>query len=279
MGKIKEALISDFLKKPIKIGDSVYVRGLGRQDKNSMGNSAEVIDIITNTDGSISVSIMEHGSVIKINPDDYERVTNTIGVNVFTTKDMRIRNFYFDLRGIMSFLSIGTEKTDTYNIKGVDVDPVNWNPYVVSKNGTNEYYQREFVWSLKDKQNLIDSIYNYINCGSILVRKRSWQEIEKLIENGQSDVAFIDIVDGKQRMNAISEFTTDQFPDSYGNFFSDLSKRSHGIFYTSQLFSFGVMDEDIDDQMIIKQFLKLNFTGVPQSSEHLEFVKSINNRM
>ena len=56
------------------------------------------------------------------------------------------------------------------------------------KDGNKEYYQRDFCWTIKDKQLLIDSIYNQINCGQILVRKRSWQHMKEEVENGLDEV-------------------------------------------------------------------------------------------
>ena len=102
------------------------------------------------------------------------------------------------------------------------------------KNGEKLYYQRDLCWSLEDKQNLIDSIYNGINLGLILIRKREWSEIEKLRKSGETELAFNDIIDGKQRLNAIKEFLHEEFPDSNGNFYSDLSTLAQNKFMNHQ---------------------------------------------
>jgi uncharacterized protein with ParB-like and HNH nuclease domain len=46
-------------------------------------------------------------------------------------------------------------------MKNIYVAELNWNPFVYNKNGEKERYQRDFVWKLKDKQTLIDSIYQH----------------------------------------------------------------------------------------------------------------------
>lgn len=41
----KEKLIQEYLAEPIKVGDTVHVKGLGSQDKNYIGNTCEVLEI------------------------------------------------------------------------------------------------------------------------------------------------------------------------------------------------------------------------------------------
>ena len=46
-----------------------------------------------------------------------------------------------------------------------------------------------------------------------------------------------------------------------------------------ELFAYAEMDEDATDDMVLSQFLKLNFAGVPQSKEHIEYVKEISKNL
>ena len=55
-------------------------------------------------------------------------------------------------------------------IDGVKVLELNDNPFVYDKEGNRLYYQRDYVWSLKDEQLFIESIYNGIECGKIVLR-------------------------------------------------------------------------------------------------------------
>ena len=52
-------------------------------------------------------------------------------------------------------------------------------PFVII-NGKKSYYQRPLVWELEDKQLLIESIYNSVDCGKILIRLKGWEELRDL---------------------------------------------------------------------------------------------------
>ena len=67
----------------------------------------------------------------------------------------------------------------------------------------------------------------------------------------------------------------DEFPDLYGNYYSELSDRAKNRFGRNQLFIYCEMDEKALDKDVITQFLKLNFCGVPQSESHIEYVRSL----
>ncbi len=95
---------------------------------------------------------------------------------------------------------------------------------------------------------------------------------------GETDLSWNDIVDGKQRLNALVGFINNEFTDSYGNYYADLSNSSQHDVTNHQLFSYAEMPDNTKDEDVIKQFLKLNFTGVPQSREHIDFVKSLQNK-
>ena len=94
-------------------------------------------------------------------------------------------------------------------------------------------------------------------------------------KNGETELAFKDIVDGKQRLNAIKEFLHDEFPDISGNYYSDLSSSAQTKFMNHQMLQYAEMENGTTDEDILFQFLKLNFAGVPQSKEHIEHVKSL----
>ena len=62
----------------------------------------------------------------------------------------------------------------------------------------NDTYQREEVWSEKEKQYLIDSIVRKLPIPQIFIRVKSDVELE--------------IVDGQQRLTSIWEFLDNKFP-------------------------------------------------------------------
>lgn len=152
---------------------------------------------------------------------------------------------------------------------------VNFNPKVIDLDGVGVVYQRPYVWSLKEKQLLISSIYNGIQIGTIIFKYVSWEDLETQINENGHGYSF-DCVDGKQRVNTIIEFMSNSFVDEYGNLFSDLSNRAQMHFKRYSSFSYGELDDKTPDKDIMKTFLTLNFAGVQMSQEHVDYVKNIN---
>ena len=270
----KEKQIEEYLKKPVVIGDNVYVRGLGIQDKSNWGNTTKVLKV--NEDESIVIMDYSEKTIKK---EDYKKNTTFIGYAPIVEKpwnsSLQITNF--DLESTL--YSVGFEKRkmifSTVSFGNTEVEELNWNPFIVDKNGKEILYQRDFVWSLKEKQSLIDSIYNNIDIGKIVIRKRPYQWVEKRIKQGKQ-ASFKDIVDGKQRLNAIIGFVQNKFPDSNGFYFDDFSDFSKAKFFSFKSFAYGELGEKASDEDVKSVFLGLNFTGVPMSQEHIDFVKSIN---
>lgn len=261
--------IEEYLNEPVKPGDKVTVRGLGRQDKKSWGSTASVIKIGENN----SVFIEEYKSLKEIQAEDWKKWTGHIGKNPFNTKRDSIRNINFQLSSIIHQLSLVERwKDKPYISNGVEISDCNWNPYVYDKEGNKLYYQRDFVWTLKDKQLLIDSIYNNIDCGKILIRKRSFAEIDEMTTNGEKNVALQEVVDGKQRLDAIRGFLNNEYKDSFGNYYKDLSENAKWRFTEHQLFSYSELPENTKDEEVLEQFLKLSICGRPQDPKHISKV-------
>lgn len=275
----KDALLKEKENSPIVEGESLYVfeKAITPYKKDSV---KEILCVVKSVDGdTLTVCEKNYSEPIKIKKSDVSsRYTINIGANPFADQTHDVRPVAFALESVIHLLNLDneSEKENKYEIEGIRVKCANWNPYVFV-NGEKKYYQREFVWSLRDKQNLIESIYQNIDCGKILVRHRGWDELKQLAKSGETELFWNDIVDGKQRMDAVRGFINDEFPDLSGNYYSDLSFRSQNLFIRHQLFSFCELGENTSDEVILKQFLKLNFAGVPQSTEHIEYVKSLLN--
>lgn len=259
----KERLIEEYLKQPLKVGDVIFVQGLGSQDKKSWFSSTEVVDIIDEVP-----YIIEHRNKRPVT-EQWKKSVNHIGSNPFSEEYDKVRSINYQLESVLHQLY----KEDRYDIKGTPIKTSNDNPFVFV-NGEKKYYQRPLCWSLEDKQLLIDSIYNYVDCGKILIRNRGWKELEEL-EKGGHELAWRDIIDGKQRINAVKTFMDNEYPDTNGNYFKDLSEHSQRRFTSHQLFSYSELPESSKDEDVLRQFLKLNFSGVPQSKEHLDYIKSL----
>lgn len=229
----------------------------------------------------MTVIRLDYNTEHQIAPSDViERATGHIGVDPFAPKDHRIRPIQFSLESVLHKINAFNTREEhlKYDIEKVIVAEVNWNPFVYTKEGKKEYYQRPLVWTLKDKQSLIASIYNNIDCGKLLIRNRSFEELREMHDRGD-EMAFADIVDGKQRLDAIISFMKQEFPDLDGNFYGDLSAYAQHHFTDHQLLSYSEISENTPDENVVYQFLRLNFAGVPQSLEHIQFVQSIQKKM
>jgi hypothetical protein len=197
-------------------------------------------------------------------------------INPFQQHNTYIKSVAFTLDSILHKLDLSpkySKRDEPYQINGLNVGECNFNPFVII-NGVKQYYQRPLVWSLEDKQNLIESIYHGIGCGTIIIKINDWNYLEKLATSGETELYFNDVVDGKQRLNAIAEFVNNKFSDKNGNYYREFSERAKHLFLDHQLFSYGEIT-NIDDEDVLKQFLKVNFAGVQQSLEHIEYVKSL----
>jgi len=74
----------------------------------------------------------------------------------------------------------------------------NLNPILVIK-GETIHFQRDLVWTIGEKQNLINSIYYGRNIGNFIFRKNHTERVFDLYDKGVFDVAFYDVVDGKNK--------------------------------------------------------------------------------
>ena len=151
---------------------------------------------------------------------------------------------------------------------GKEVLECDFDPWFLDKDGNKTYFQRGLVWNDDDKRSLIDSIYHGINIGAFVIGRRSY-------EAGVRHGSFHDIIDGKQRLNAIIEFGQGKFADSYGNYWNDLDDLAQRTFWNYNKQTLAIV-EDPSPELIKRIFLTVNYTGKPMSKEHIEFVKSIN---
>jgi uncharacterized protein with ParB-like and HNH nuclease domain len=198
----------------------------------------------------------------------------------FIDSSLNLQFTAFSLSEILRF-GIGFEcrnlifATDE-NISGVMVKEATDNPYIVDNDGKIQYYQRELVWELIDKRNLIDAMYNYTDIGKFVVVRNSYERLEDLIKKGfKKGLAFHELVDGKQRLNAIVEFMLDKFTDSNNKYYSELDLVHKRKLWSYNKCTIAILENATPDQ-IKRAFLNVNHTGKPMSREHIEFVKSLN---
>lgn len=277
----KKKMIEDYQASPFEVGQ-VVVCPPGSINTTRTSNNGTACVAVAVEDEHLIVVRQDRsldGNKYKVAKDLVKKSILDIGANPFYKKDstqfraFQLSSILFNLGITSSFVK--SQYPEIYLIGGKEVGDLNWNPFIYDKNGKKRYYQRDFVWSLKDKQLLIESVYQGIDCGKILIRKRGWKELEDMAKSGETELFFYDIVDGKQRLNAVEGFMKGEYPDLHGNYYGDLSARAMNAFSDHQLFAYSEMPENSKDEDVIHQFLKLNFMGVPQSSEHIEYIKSL----
>lgn len=121
-------------------------------------------------------------------------------------------------------------------------------------------YQREYVWDLEDKVDLIDSIMKNLDIGKFVYVFRGYG----------AENEFYEILDGKQRLTAIKEFYEDRFMYK-GKYFSDLSRRDQDTFLDR------IVDVAEVEGVTLKQkmeyFIRLNTKGRVMDKEHLAMVE------
>ena len=122
-------------------------------------------------------------------------------------------------------------------------------------------YQREHVWTTKDKIALIDSIFNNIDIGKFVFF---------LLDYG-SDV-FYEILDGKQRLSTLRDFYEDRFKYR-GYYFSELSRMDKNKFEEHSV-TIGYL-ENPNKHAIFDAFIKLNTCGKPMAKKHIDHVKKL----
>lgn len=123
-------------------------------------------------------------------------------------------------------------------------------------------YQRPYVWKLPDKIALIKSIWNNIDIGKFVFIQLPFKE----------GCCSYEILDGKQRLLTLIDFQEDRFAYE-GLTFSELNRKDQYAFKNTPV-SYAHI-ENVTKEQKLRYFLKLNTTGVPQDSAHLEKVKAM----
>jgi uncharacterized protein with ParB-like and HNH nuclease domain len=151
------------------------------------------------------------------------------------------------------------------NSKDIEID---WDVYLPT---INKNLQRDFVWDIEQKRELIWSI--------LLGRHIPHLAIINSIcdENFNKDKYLI--IDGKQRLSTIFKFIDDEFSiliEGSEYLFSELPNDYKNAILNYYFRTYMVneqFDNRITDQDKINWFKFINFSGTPQDKEHLESLK------
>lgn len=142
---------------------------------------------------------------------------------------------------------------------------LDWLFEIVNKNNCfdNPAYQRDYVWSLKDNIDYIDSVFSDRELGKFA-----------FINHGYEYEQNLEIMDGKQRINCIKNFLMDKFKYK-GYFWSELSKQDRMFFEGRSISVIEFDNKNLTKVDKLKIFININEGGVPQSDEHLKTVKKM----
>ena len=283
----KEA--QEYVTTDVMVGDFVSFEKKLIYSYNIGGKTdGKVVEISDN--GICKILVCDTGcsmnqQVVELHKDNLEKNPLFIGYDPFklVPKIQRLNLVSYDIGCLLSLVSPDYKYNDYYidcnDGKKRKMEELNWNPYVTDKDGNRQYYQRDFCWTVEDKSNLIESIYRGVDCGKIVLRKHSFEEVEKELKNGNDGFAFNDIVDGKQRLNALLGFVHNEFMDKNGHWYNDFSILAKRQFERKLCFSLAQLDERTTDEDVLKIFMLVNFAGKEMSKEHLDYVDSILKKM
>jgi hypothetical protein len=178
----------------------------------------------------------------------YERWTELLPYRTFEEKTEPDRleqdediQFSYSSRPIVSLLR-------SYYSSGIDLEPD---------------YQRGNVWTPEQEYMLIDSIYKNIDIGKFTVIRRSFK---KRLSH------YYEMLDGKQRLIALLRFYESRFRYK-GKYFHELCTRDQGHF-TNYSVNYSEC-KPLTDEQKYRYFLKLNTSGKPVDSSHIEKVEKL----
>lgn len=133
----------------------------------------------------------------------------------------------------------------------------------------NAPYQRDYVWTAKEQQSLLESFLRGLPIQSITI-----------VSSNNADT-HMTVVDGKQRLTTLLMFFENKIPYIHNGtpvFAKDMEQADIRLLKkqtvpVSELYNHDGSDVSLADQ--IDFFVRVNFYGVPQSSEHLDQILNL----
>ncbi len=151
-------------------------------------------------------------------------------------------------------------------------------------------YQRDYVWTDFDREQLLDSLFDRLDLGSIiLISHRGYlherdqtMRVYRTIDQREIGVKACDdytsaIVDGQQRLTTLYNFWTDRFKYR-GKLFSELSARDRHGFKQTQLSVRMFKEDHLNIRDVVRLFIQTN-RGVTQSPAHLTRMQQLYNEL
>ncbi len=227
--------------------------------------------------------ILHNGKAYRL---EYTRTDRDERRNPFSTR-MTGCWWWFDVDK-MNFASRDADDLFTPRLPGqVSTTAIDSLVHMMAHNGIvcDPRYQRGYVWTLVDQENLIDSIFNHVLIGSLIFSRHSGynydgsDETVKYINLDGEEIEIprrIDytcaVIDGQQRLTTMWRFMTNQF--TYRNrYWKELSFGDQGQFLSTLLSTRTFDEKDVPYEDVLRMFIKTN-KGVPQDEKHLKAVSN-----
>lgn len=126
-------------------------------------------------------------------------------------------------------------------------------------------YQRGLVWTEKDRELLLESIFMRADIGKFVFRVRPTADVVR-------DGLNYEILDGKQRLVTVRDFYLNRFPYK-GIYFNELSNVDRRTFLGTNV---SIADlEGCTRNQILQVFIRLNRGGRPVSDEVIQRAKEM----
>lgn len=213
-----------------------YEFSVGDEVKFGGFKSCQVLNVLDNANTYMLRCKTVNGEVITRSAN-WTQVKPLPGISSLTKdSDIRLSFSGSDIDGLLTMCYLS----------GVDMSPE---------------YQRGNVWGVEDKVALIDSIFNNIDIGKFVFRHN----------NSMSELAY-EVIDGKQRLTALTEYYENRFPYK-GYYYNDLSAKDRLTFRGAGCLVARL--ENLTDKDVYRLFIRLNTTGKAMDEKHIEFVKSL----
>lgn len=122
-------------------------------------------------------------------------------------------------------------------------------------------YQRSYVWSHEDQQRYLDSLMEGRDLGRFITVSRRYPHPDQLL-------------DGKQRLNCLSLFVRSEIAWR-GVYFDELSAKDRDEIRGRLVQVASIEEGAYTKADLLRIFLEVNTTGVPQAEEHLSRVREM----
>lgn len=125
----------------------------------------------------------------------------------------------------------------------------------------NAWYQREYVWTEKEQVEFIQNLIMGLPVGEVSV------VLDTTYKEG---VKYIEVVDGKQRLITLKKYFNDEVV-VWGQVYSDLLPADKR-FLGNMILPYTDLSAQSEKEKL-EYFYRINFSGVPQSESHKQFIE------